>query len=609
MTYFLLLWLLGWSCLAQGQVGQRCDTVDINVFRPRINWPRIKHNWPLHGFFCKVGSLLVPSDYRDPESTRFHINFTRYIKKGDTISPINHLILLPGGPGTYEESEQTTILSLTPYLYNTIYYSVNIRGLGLQDRFIDIDEPTRSLEDIIKDGPFPIKDLTMENAARDVAMMIQGIKNSPIWTSRSRIIVYGFSAGSRWAHLLVSQYPDLVNLAFLAGIPAFSTITKPTHTHLLSHCQLDPFCRTMMGGDAEEAYKESLKNIANPDHNKCTKAFHEHFTNFDLPKNPTKALSPSKRLLRVVRRFNELFSSSFDGPSYASSQVGVVLAKAINDCRYPFSFEAIILPKLKDYLIEFSSEKRAFAPKRSGLPIAIKDLLNEFILSFLQLTSDYNPITRWERMRAPDHGFIDSHRVSGLFPEYKRRWKLVESHLKDSRYFEEEPANTHTTSVYLFASLLDTVTPPDVAKDLFDRIVAPLKTWVLYDNFTHASGYDAHAHWKMVANAINGYHSVNIIQPLLNHANNRSQLDWTLSQNYDLRSLWSQVHTPTAGSTLSQSFQHLPQVLQTVQTFRKGSSPSPVARCIKVSDHPRYHEKFSPRVNTMKKERAPGDEN
>lgn len=582
--------------------GQSCETVELGPFNPSIKFtgPRL-HSPSLADFHLQGGSIEVPSDYRDYDSKRFDVDFTQYSKSKERIPPRYHIIMLPGGPGARAWETETFIRAISKNLYRDRYYAVEYRGVREEGGFIspakaNLDNTPKTLDGVISNGPFPVKDLTFENAARDIAMLIEAIKKSKEWLCDAKIVLYGFSAGARWAHLIASQYPDHVDLAFLGGVPTFADLRLHNHLALIELCQHDTFCRNKMGGDAFKALKTSLWNVRNANFNACTRAFHENFTSHDLPKNAQKALTSTKLLIRFVRRFISFFSDHVVlDTQYLYAQVALIFIKAMNDCQRPQRFIEHVLPMLERLKIFrwYSYGQKSVTRKIADIAISRDpDAFDGFANSLISINSDYNPVIRWSVLKASNKYMVDTHRIPALLFPLKQKWKLLEPYVHDARYFEEEVATSHKTKFFIFASRADTVTTPSVAKSLYDRIVSPLKVWILYDSLSHPTGYAAEGHFNIVADAIRGLTHPSEIHKNIRSVDEKARLDWTFSNPADkLPDLWEQVRVPPyRGKWHPYMF---PRFLVERNRELVGPSPPPKAYCMIVSSHPRYVEKFA----------------
>lgn len=176
---------------------QSCETIDVDQFDPKIIWDHGLLDASLPKAHVRFsGTLEAISDYRNPEqSKRFDLRLLKYEPIQGT-NMKSHFIVLPGGPGNSMELAKVfpLIFSHTPKLDGTVYYGISYRGYGQFAHFVAQQEEPGSLPDletIIKQGPFPLKDLTMENAARDVAMVIRAIQRSAGWQKGDKIFLYG----------------------------------------------------------------------------------------------------------------------------------------------------------------------------------------------------------------------------------------------------------------------------------------------------------------------------------------------------------------------------------------------------------------------------------
>lgn len=574
---------------------QNCETIDVNQFNPQIIWGDKKGDSKFEMYYKSTGIIKVIPDYTNAEKgERFDLQLVKYEQiKGERAR--NHFISLPGGPGTTNR-EVVTFLSWLQENKETAYYGIDYRGFMLFAQRRQQAEPRPDLETITDRGPFPIKDLTLENAARDVAMVIRAIQRSSEWMDGDKIILGGFSAGARWAHLVLSQYPDLVDVAFLGGIPPFGQFASSTTSNydsLAEHCLLDDFCRKHLGDDLKTRFTQYLWKISNPNLNECTRIFHQGMGIHDLPKDPKKSMRPGKRLMRILRRLYYFASrNALHGMSFTTEQVGFLFVRAMHDCKNPSAFAEEVLAAVEPCLVERKGEEEVDRGVYSIVTSNGSSNVDLFLAQVLTVVSNTNPVIQWDLLRIKDNENEGISLIQTGFKRCKEWFKRLKKYVKGARYFEEKVVTTHKTRIYIFASKMDVLTPPWVAKNLYDKIESPQKVWILYDNLSHRNGYMSKEHFAILTSAIHGNPSAQEIESVVQEANAKSKLDWSLQENEKLRKLWDQIDS-TASSAVVEKKDFLPTFLVTVNMNNNGMvSPPPQARWIMIRQHPKYKEKF-----------------
>lgn len=594
-----------------GVAWQECETIDIDQFNPRIIWNSSMPDPELSEVYNEVvGTIEVISDYRDPhQSKRFSLDLVKYERRrGKRVK--NYFISLPGGPGGSRD-EVRRFLAPFQSLDEIAYFGVSYRGFMQFARAQETSEPQPDLEHVISQGPFAPKDLTMENAARDVVMVIRAIQLSPTWQEGDRIFLEGFSAGSREAHLIIAQYPDLVDVAFLGGIPPFGQLAHGNYDGIIEHCLLDELCRTRMGSNLKVTFVKHIWDISNADFNECTRMFHATLDTHELPKDLNKPLRPGKRLMRVLASFYKIYSTTMaKGVPHTWAQLALVVIRAMHDCKNPATFEQEILPLIQVCLRERGRKegKRAVASvTKINKDLSVDLFLNEVFSS----TSDYNPVVKRDLLRIKDEESETLALNQIFFRPIKEKFREMKKYIKNARYFEEEPIVTNKTQVYIFASRMDVNTPPNTAKDLYDKIQSPKKFWILYDDLVHESGYRSSEHLTILALAILDTSSPSKIVPYVKRANAVRRHGWSFQGYHLLEKLWN--HVEPSSNALSPELKNddfLPMFMYSPNLDNVGRpSPLPKARCIIISQHPTYKERFGlgekqDEENTMESSKA-----
>lgn len=511
---------------------------------PCIEWkPYIDGRFKTHETRVEIGKLSVPSDHKFSERNHFQITIHRYSSKWPVPNRSNkpkvHIIFLSGGPGALGHDWHRQIKDLLSAEPGMVAYTLNHRGLQGSGLFTETgpEEYLMKMDSVLKDSPFPISDLTMENAAFDVAKLAETIKASEgDMSDRIRLVLYGFSYGSRLAHTAVSLKPDLFHAAFLAGIPSLGDLPDPDQFGLIQHCQQDDYCRSRMGPNVEKEIKEAISNLANPRHNKCTYYLYRRLNPLISWDQDSNGLSPGEKVVEISRQLSLLLLQNevhHGIASISASQMAFVFLRATSDCQNFRLYQKRVLPFMSTFFAQLNT-KAETADNRSPI--------NSFVNSVIHLNTTFNFKARKERLTIPrDHS--DIHPYKTFIDIYFSRWLLMKQYLKGVPFYQESVIKTKRTIIFILQSLMDMTTPPYPAWELYNRVQSPQKGWILYYNNTH-DGYWGICQIKLILGvAYDG--DLGGMAECIERENKMQPLDWSFEHSEQLRSMWTQVKSRT----------------------------------------------------------------
>jgi len=437
----------------------------------------------------------------------------------------HHIILLAGGPGGYGAG----CASLIRYflIIDIAVYYVEHRGLEGSGLFYEgPNDHLDKLGEITANAPFPLKDLTLHNAALDVGMAALAIRSS----SRPdfKLSVYGFSYGANWARQTVAMLPNLFDNMIAGGFGEFAGATHDGLKALCDHCQQDEFCSSKLGPDVEYAINAAVKKIIDPNPNDCVKAMLKlHGVKLDA-EHPIAGLS---KLLYPL-----LCDPEFVGNSIKAPQIGLAFLKAAADCAAPISFIDNVLVPLEQYM------KAAIVTRSVSL---ISKKFNYFVNEIVNL--DYSPSKggydqdsgRKETNRLHAHHlYLDKLNMS--FARRLYPW------LYDMKLTFQRPVNTSKTKVFIMGSIMDVQTPPMTSWKVFQQTQAPTKHWFLFKNNGH-DGYNGPVLNSILGEVIRGvspdYSSG------LQSMDTKIKLDWSMKGVPALEKIWDYVEKSVAAES------------------------------------------------------------
>lgn len=154
--------------------------------RPRLQQCPCSRGCEFPGFEVEELALLVPSNYKHPEGPQITIVASRITRKGRGQMISENIIILNGGPGTAGEQNRNLIEMIDPLFGDEgiAYFELDLCSTGRSTPFVSIPmwhtvRPERNKE-IFDHLPFDYRDLTLENAAGDVAALAEAIQG-PSW--------------------------------------------------------------------------------------------------------------------------------------------------------------------------------------------------------------------------------------------------------------------------------------------------------------------------------------------------------------------------------------------------------------------------------------------
>lgn len=438
-----------------------------------IQWSKTeKHR--TGGFIRESGFLTVPASYFSPSKGTIKVHIYRY-RVPDKV-PDCHVILLSGGPGCYNTGWKKYARERIPSHGGRLAaYIVDHRGLGKSAPFpLPGDLSLQAFLKAASSGSFSIKDLTLENAALDVALLGMTIKKDGLWKPTSRLSIYGGSYGARLAHHTVQLAPTTFKSVLLGSVPKLRGITSRRHMLGLAEvCEADEFCRSKMGNDVYSFMKDAARKLANENHNSCTKLFHEQveWGPLDFATNiGEKVASIGQKFRLIIRGDVPDYPNS---PDFRSAQILLPFLKATMECKDPTEYrQKVLIPMMK-----------AVNSKGSAI-LTWKGLkLNPTVYGAIALDArvqDFRVIRPTPPDNAELHYADDPMTMIGF--------SVLMGLLKDRRLSAERPLVSPVTEVYVLHGKMDFVTTYEPAWELFNKMKTPFKLWSLSDHDGHNGG-------------------------------------------------------------------------------------------------------------------------
>lgn len=472
---------------------------------------------------------MVPSSYKQPEGPQITIVASRITRKGcGQVS--ENIIILNGGPGTVGEQNRDVIEMIYSLFGDAgvACWELDLRGTGRSTPFVSVPiwnavQPEKN-QRVLEQLPFDYRDLTMENAAGDVAALAEAIQEK---YGRSVLGAYGFSFGATLAYTTVALFPDVFDYAMMGGLDNRTIGEEPWLQQVLERCERSRFCRARFGGKGkvEETFRTMMPHVLNSEYNACTNEF-------------CKLLDPGgsggkAQLLRRMRNLVMGYTASEGWPRehpVHSSQVLLAFLKATYDCRLAKDYSQTL--KVIEPLLDtetptwelwkaYQSLQQQFA-ESNYTDQQIKELLLEHNLD----PEEYKAAAHPERHHSLAVDFNETaYLLLGSNYRYDiygnscgneqacQRYLLqageadpsphwqdclyystVNSHflrnlLGDRPFFQIPPIAKTKTRIAIIASSMDTTTPPHRAYKSFRAITgSPWKTWMCFANYFH-DGY------------------------------------------------------------------------------------------------------------------------
>jgi pimeloyl-ACP methyl ester carboxylesterase len=433
--------------------------------------------------------------------------------------PKTHVILLAGGPGYDGFIEEGDAIRLVNGFDGQIAaYTVDHRGVGGSGKFpieIDILSNTfKTLPNTSSDSPFDIRDLTMTNAALDVAMLGLAIKAKD---PEARLVLDGFSYGSRWALNATWLMPNLFDSAFLGSLPPISgTKHKNSLTGLAEMCAKDEFCRRKMGGDVYKAMNEAIRTLGVKTSNACTEMFHNQ-----LAKKLTGTVGNRTREISSIF-FNFLDNSSKQRSPQLLLPFLMATEKCVNKKDY---LEKVLQPMLGLISPTFLKNSR-------GVGVARKNFMIDYVVnSVISFDIEYRDFLNGRPVLSMPTNHTDLHPDMYYSYHYHQQWQSLQKLLKGRKCSQEKPVATPRTAIYMMASRMDLNTTYMPAWSAFNLITAPTKKWLLFDNRSH-DGYWGECCDMLEWEAITGKSTGFDYEECVHRTDKNYKLNWRLADPY-----------------------------------------------------------------------------
>lgn len=413
------------------------------------------------------GLITVPLSYQDQNNSDSTLELGVYRFKHasttPTPTPKTHVIILHGGPGGWIDDQmefaKTLIKESTPREFVT--YLVDHRGTNhlLVD---DWKSVLMELETLTGNPSLPIKDLTFQSAAMDVAMLVSALKQDGDWRAGvSKIMLVGISYGAALAYHTIQLFPTLLDKSVFIGMPPLHGKTRDFNIDgLLIACEMNPECRKKMGSNLVKKFRRMIRKITTDpvDWNPCTRLFYSTIYDKNILDN-FHSMSPIEILSTTL---SDIILSDVTAPLI------MPFIKSLHDCP-------------NDDIDQF---------KRS--------VLNPLI-SWLE--SDSNPseshnklvheVIEFDRRHQDFASGKPAPKVSNLHPwlhnrRYETSWAALREYLAGRQPSKPGIIKSKTrTKLFFVSGLLDTRTPFQAGWKLYRKSLARHKHWLLVNNAGH----------------------------------------------------------------------------------------------------------------------------
>ncbi len=504
---------------------------------PKIEWLSDDYV-ELDGIFMRPGRIRVFSNYDNLDDGRsFDLAIWQYVQViGPPIEA--HILFLEGGPGGYNGIEAKYFAALTfGSGHNAAFYRIDHRGLGGSGEFVDNNWiykyfPWTDFKKFKYQGPFPVKDLTIYNAAIDLGMIAHAIRS--FYGSSSRVLLEGFSYGAALGYTAVRLLPRVFDVARMGGTPGetpsagLETLVEDL-SGLLRHCQSDSFCNAKLDGDPKKAYEQGILALIEP---KTICATHFHQTIYDQHPMAGDRKERIARLAYTLRNLtNSKFSDVMSMVHGAQPTPPFLLAFLAGSAQCKdFQLYKSILDKIAPVLIQSSGPD----PSSRGI------LNSEFVYWVVIFSMSSSNCTGSE--------IIDIHE-SRLDIYYWRLWEEYGSvYMDEMQRPPESELETDTTFMVIATSDFDLNTTASAGVAVYNNIDAK-KRLLSFKNHTHDS-YINVCSIRLWKSLIYSVPMETDLDACIAAVNAEPVVDWTMkSLHPDLRSVWGLVKSPSRRST------------------------------------------------------------
>jgi pimeloyl-ACP methyl ester carboxylesterase len=503
------------------------------------------------------GYIKVPSSYDvgDSSSTDFHVYVQKFTSAPD-IKVSKHIIFLSGGPGSAGRTYDYLISTLISTHPDWACYTIDHRGLGKSGGFSKLErvQLSQSLSSIAATAAFPLKHLTMTNAALDVGMLAGAISGHASWSDGSQLIVYGSSYGAQLAHHVIEQLPNTFHHALMKGTPRLASLSAPlSHQGVVELCEMNENCRRLMGGNVGDGIREAIKNISNPDYNQCTRIiWDDQSVDGMLQGEVAREIVSSLRNLLTAR------SSLEAEEDFHTVQVAFAAIKATSDCKDPSNYRTDVLNNIKPYIDKFLGSHS----------LGEKDEFSALVNSVIFLDKNFEKYSQPPPLLR-EHYDLQPHFTSHQI--YYDDWKHLRPYLEGMKRSVQKTIDTSKTSIHMTSGRIDMITPYLPAFARFNAAKAPVKTWLLGDAGDHDVSSACANRW--LAAAIQGDTEMSLVRSCIASEDEKNKLDWTFAKYPEFSSIWNQVYSADKAPPMT-PFTAIPNLVIEKSGESKVDSPS-----------------------------------
>jgi len=224
---------------------------------------------------AECADVEVPIDWSDPSGGTTTVFVKRVTRPGSR----GQLWLLHGGPGGTGRLFESGFDLLDTVVPDLDYYTLDHRGSGASGPLdcrelappaggysqLTRESVTACADRLTRDHPDELRATRMTAAAEDLAALIEAVREPS-----DRVVVYGVSGGTAWAHRYLQLHPEQADAAVLDSIChtcgdwlAYERDHDRLGRALLAECAADTLCASKLGPDPE-AFLEALVRPAAP---------------------------------------------------------------------------------------------------------------------------------------------------------------------------------------------------------------------------------------------------------------------------------------------------------------------------------------------------------
>jgi hypothetical protein len=496
-------------------------------------------------------SIRVPSSYdkSDKDSVDFSIHVQKFTRT--TSPPKMHVIFLAGGPGHAGRSYDYVIERFLEKVDAAACYTIDHRGLGQSGNMPELSSFFKDSE-IPPVVPFPLKHLTMHNAALDVGVLTAFIRSEHSWASEAKMILMGKSYGAQLAHQVVQLLPNTYDHAFFGGLPGLPSLeVQYSHQGLIEHCEQSDECRRLMGGNVRLNIQQAIKNVTTPGYNQCTDIF--------WGGRKLTGYSQGEIAVKLTRKLRKMILSQpniYKRCRINTAQLALALIKATSDCRDPSSYEEKVLSPLSKW-IKANKTTTTVRNNRSKSG----DVVNRVII----MDTDYDFETTGTLKRP--NGLLNLNVDPTYSSGYYRIWQELASHIKGMRKTVRTPIITNRTFLHYLSGLLDMITPPHASFAVFEADRAPIKSWLCLLDSDHLLSASILMLWagriseSQDSDLLAGVDLYEIFG-LMHKRNEGNKLPWSF-KGTEYSGIWDQINSLEENPPMSEKYL-LPETLRVI---------------------------------------------